>query len=289
MKKGVRTALIVILAVILIISVIGLICKGAESWWRQQDIKDAQDIVTPKPTDTEPEPTVSDPQPTDTQPEPTDTEPAPTDTDPEPTDTEPEPTDTNVINLADLTLSEIRAINPDVVGWIQIPGTPVDYPLLQGADNDFYLDHSWRKTYNSGGSIFMECQNSRNLTDFNTIIYGHRMTDSSMFNCLRHYDSQSYWEQHPTVYIRTEQNVYTYRIFSACQVHVTDPVYWLITTQNSFKKTMINFCLENSAIQSDIVPTADDRIITLSTCINMGTSDYRWVVVAVLTGCTPAS
>lgn len=299
MNRKLRTALIVILSVILALCVAGMIVKGVESWQRQQAIQDAQNMADPQstatetdpgpiPTETDPEPvpTQSDPEPTATE---TDPEPTPTESDPEPSVTESAPGDTGVTDLKDMTLEQLQAVNPDVVGWIRIPGTPIDYPMVQGADNEYYLDHTWQKKYNSGGAIFMECQNSRDFSDFNTIIYGHRMTDSSMFNSLRHYDSQSYWEKNPTVYIVTEDGVRTYRIFSACRVHITDPVYWLITNQNSFKKSMIQFCLDNSEIRADVVPTAEDRLITLSTCVSMGSSDYRWVVVAMLTGYDPAS
>ena len=90
-------------------------------------------------------------------------------------------------NLLDIGLEKLQRENPDVVAWIVIPDTPISYPVLQGTDNAFYLKHNWKKERNSGGSIFMECKNNPDFTDFNTLVYGHRMRDSSMFNALRHF------------------------------------------------------------------------------------------------------
>jgi len=109
--------------------------------------------------------------------------------------------DARAAALLKLDLDSLRAINEDVIGWIEIPGTPLSYPLLQGEDNAYYLNHSWNRQYNAGGSIFLEQSSRADFSDFNTIIYGHRMSDSSMFNSLRHYADETYWQEHPRVYI----------------------------------------------------------------------------------------
>lgn len=267
MKKGVRTAIIILLALVFLGSAGGLIHYGLESWERAQANREAQNMVEPteKPTPTPiPEPT-----------------PTPTE---EPTPSQ----DPNIdAALEHIDLAELKAVNDDVVAWISIPDTPISYPVLQGTDNDYYLNHTWKGEYNSGGSIFMEWQNSSDFSDFNTLIYGHRMSDSSMFNSLRHYKDASYLAQHPKIYMTMENEVRVYDIFAACQVTVTDPVYWLITTQDSFKQPMIDFCLENSVVDAGIIPDKSSRLITLSTCVNMSVSDYRWVVVAVETQIIP--
>lgn len=86
-------------------------------------------------------------------------------------------------------------------GWILIPNTVISYPLLQGEDNQYYLNHTWKKWTSAVGAIFMDSQNNPNLTDFNTIVYGHRMNNGSMFASLKNYKKQSYWQAHPCVYI----------------------------------------------------------------------------------------
>ena len=178
-------------------------------------------------------------------------------------------------------LGALRAVNGDVIGWIEIPGTPISYPLLHGTDNQYYLNHNWKKEYNAGGSIFLEAKNRPDLDNFNTLIYGHRMSDSSMFNSLRHYSGQEYADEHSRIYVAVEGGVRVYEVFAAMKVTVTDPVYWLITNQTKYMQKMIDFCLENSVITGGSVPEITDRLLTLSTCTGLTTSDDRWVVVAV--------
>lgn len=197
---------------------------------------------------------------------------------------EPEFDDPVARSLIDVALAELQAENPDVVGWIIIPDTPISYPILQGEDNEYYLKYNWKKERNSGGSIFMESRNSADFTDFNTLIYGHRMRDSSMFNALQYYEDAEFLAEHPHVYIVTTESVLVYEVFAAGKVTVTDPVYWLITTQEGYKQRMIEFCLENSGIDTDIVPKTTDHILNLSTCTSLRGSDYRWVVSAVRVG-----
>ena len=184
-------------------------------------------------------------------------------------------------SLMNVALAELQAENPDVVGWIIIPDTPISYPILRGEDNEYYLKYNWKKERNSGGSIFMESKNSADFSDFNTLIYGHRMRDSSMFNALQYYEDAGFLAEHPRVYVVTAEGVLVYEVFAAGKVTVTDPVYWLITTQEEYKQRMIDFCLENSEMDTGIVPKTTDHILNLSTCTSLRGSDYRWVVSAV--------
>lgn len=77
--------------------------------------------------------------------------------------------------LLELNLAALRAVNPDVAGWIEIPGTELSYPIMQGVDNHYYLDHNWKQESNRGGSIFLEATCGADFSDFHTILYGHRM------------------------------------------------------------------------------------------------------------------
>lgn len=183
--------------------------------------------------------------------------------------------------LKQINLDALREVNPDVVGWIQIPGTNVNYPLMQGEDNDFYLKNTWEGEENSMGSIFMEYQCSPDLTDFNTIVYGHNMTDRTMFAALKSYSGQEYWEEHPYVYIVSDAGVYRYEIYSSYKADVGSDTYALFIKKTETKQTYIDLTLEQSVIDTGIVPETTDRILTLSTCSHMG-YDTRWVVHARL-------
>lgn len=99
--------------------------------------------------------------------------------------------------LAAMDFAALREVNPDILGWILIPNTRVSYPFLQGTDNDYYLRRTWRKGSSAVGAIFVEASNSGDLTDFNTVIYGHNMNNGSMFGTLKKYKDLSYFRSIP--------------------------------------------------------------------------------------------
>ncbi|MCI7713584.1 MAG: class B sortase, partial [Clostridiales bacterium] len=177
-------------------------------------------------------------------------------------------------------------VNSDVLGWILIPGTAVSYPVVQGTDNDYYLNHTWKKWTSVVGSIFLECHNSRDLSDFNTIIYGHRMNNGSMFASLKNYKKQSWWSDHPCVYITDDSGSHKYEIFAAYEVSTEGETYRLGFGSDREKQAFIDYCLAQSVIDTGVVPRTYDRILTLSTCTGQGHAT-RWVVQAVLRGEAP--
>ena len=189
--------------------------------------------------------------------------------------------DPELEKLAAIDLAALRETNPDVIGWICIPNSRINYPLLQGEDNDYYLNHAWDHRNTSVGSIFLEQNNSADLMDYNTIVYGHNMNDGSMFAGLRKFSTQGYWEKHPHVYIVTDAGIYRYDIFAAYKAPVDSATYGLSFHQVETKAAFLLHALENSKIQTEIIPEAQDRILTLSTCSGAGYST-RWVVQARL-------
>ena len=96
----------------------------------------------------------------------------------------------------------LQSTNPDIVGWIYIPDTVINYPIVQGSDNDYYLDHSSMNNTNTIGSIFLDAAASADFTDLNTIVYGHSVTQSNaMFTQLALFEDQSFFESHRYIYI----------------------------------------------------------------------------------------
>lgn len=189
--------------------------------------------------------------------------------------------DPNMEQMAAIGLDALREVNEDVIGWIMIPDSNINYPLLQGDDNDHYLEHAWDNRSTSVGSIFLEHLSSADLTDYNTIVYGHNMNDGSMFAGLKKYSTDGYWEKHPYVYIATDEGVYRYEIFSAYKAEVDSVTYCLSFRQEKTKAEFLLHTLDNSKIDTGILPELTDRILTLSTCSGMGQST-RWVVHARL-------
>lgn len=185
--------------------------------------------------------------------------------------------DENVSDLLQIDLAALREKNPEVVGWIRIPDTKIDYPFLQTDNNTFYLEHAWNGKKNSLGAIFMETQNSQNLMDFNTILYGHNMMSGRMFATLHKFSEQDFWEDHPYVYLVTDGGVFRYEIFSTYDAEVESGAYRLSFRQEDTRVEFLEEAIANSLIETGIVPQTTDRILTLSTCTGLGYEARRVV------------
>lgn len=183
--------------------------------------------------------------------------------------------------LEKIDLEALQAINEDVIGWLCIPDTEISYPLLQGEDNDFYLEHTWEGERCSGGSICMDWRSSSDLTDFHTILYGHRMRDGSMFGALKYYKTQEFWQEHPSVYIVDNSGVYVYNIFAAWEPKVNSIVYSHDIDTAEARQEFLDACLVGSEIDTTVIPDQEDKILTLSTCTGYG-YHARWVVQGAL-------
>lgn len=186
-------------------------------------------------------------------------------------------------HLARSNLAALQAVNEDVVGWLEIPGTELSYPVLQGADNRFYLTHNWKREFSSSGSVFLEQTNSRDLTDFHLIAYAHRMRNDTMFGSLKHYSDPEYCRQHPNIYLVSEDGVRRYEIFAAYRAGVTSMVYQLDLKERGLEEEFLRFCLESSETDTGVVPEPGAQVLTLSTCTGQGYSS-RWVVQGTLSG-----
>lgn len=186
-------------------------------------------------------------------------------------------------HLAKADLAALRAANEDAVGWLEIPGTELSYPVLQGADNQFYLTHNWKREPSRSGSVFLEQTNSRDLSGFHLIAYAHRMRSGAMFGSLKHYSDPEYLRQHPSIYLVSEDSVRRYEIFAAYKAGVTSMVYRLDLEERGLEEEFLRFCLESSEIDAGVVPEPGAQVLTLSTCTGRGYSS-RWVVQGTLSG-----
>lgn len=180
----------------------------------------------------------------------------------------------------------LRERNPDVYAWITIPGTAIDYPILQSAtDNTYYLTHTIDGAESPEGSIYTETYNSRDFEDPNTVIYGHDMANGSMFQNLLNYQDRSFFDANREVLIYTPDAIRRYRIFAA---YLYDDRH-LMQSFNFDDKDVYRQYLESvfsiremgACIDTDQEVTADDKIITLSTCYGVQ-EDKRYLVQAVL-------
>ncbi len=175
--------------------------------------------------------------------------------------------------------------NKDIYAWIYIPGTQVDYPVLQSATDDtYYLNHNIDGSYGKPGCIYTEKINSKDFTNYNTVIYGHNMKNGEMFGCLHDYEDETFFDENPYVYVYTEDKTYVYEIFAAytaSNAHILNTNDF--STQEGFADYLDNVVYNKALVgnfREGARVTSDNRIITLSTCTS--NSSKRWLVQAVL-------
>lgn len=276
MKGKFYRILTLALAVIFVCSCI-LLLRQYWHTYRSAGINQQAQELASTPSNTPPE-TTSAALPEDTSTPPTE------ETTPETTAEPTEPPDDYVQELQTLDLNNLQAANPDVIGWMYLPDTQINYPLLYAGDNDAYLYTAWDGTYNVAGSIFLEARNDPMLSDFNTIIYGHNMRDGSMFASLLNYKDRAFLETHPNVYIATGDGIFRYSIFSSYEAPVVSDTYRLIFKNDTEMQTAINHYESSSVWECPFLPTCTDSILTLSTCTGNGQYETRWVIQAMLTG-----
>jgi len=159
----------------------------------------------------------------------------------------------------------LRQINPDIVGWLYIEGTQINYPVVQGENNDYYLNHQFDRSYNSAGCLFLDAANSPLLSDRNSIIYGHHMKNKSMFHSLTKYKQQAFFDAHPTAWLVTPAQSYQIQFFSG-YVSDTAGAAWNIDSSEADYEAWLSAAKEKSCFVSPILPTAQNRVVTLSTC-----------------------
>ena len=181
------------------------------------------------------------------------------------------------------TLLDLRAINSDVQGWLTIDGTHIDYPVVQGEDNDYYLKHSFEGESVNAGCIFMDCGASADWSDRNTFVFGHNMRDSSMFGTFKNLlKGTASCEENPYFYIYTEDKVYIYEIFSYYETRSNSDRFATFTSDASYDD-YVQWATEHSLYASDADLSDRGNIVSLSTCYGSSGTKRRALIHGVLT------
>lgn len=203
-----------------------------------------------------------------------------------------EPGEKLITNPVDF--AALKQRNPDICGWIYIPGTEeaygtaIDYPILQSGEDkeeDFYLTHDLDGKKLFDGSVYIQKFNSADFSNPNTVIYGHDLYNKMMFTPLRKYRNADFFNSHGDMYIYIPGHILTYRIYSA---FVYDDRHILnsfnFNSEDGFA-TFLGETLNPSTmvknVRSDVSVTTSDKIVTLSTCTN--NKSERYLVIGVLT------
>jgi len=174
----------------------------------------------------------------------------------------------------------LKQVNSDTVGFLKVNGTNIEYPVVKGNDNDFYLNHSFDKSSNLAGWIFADYKNKLDGTDKNIIIYGHNRRDGSMFFTLKNILNEAWYENKENLKVKfiTEKENAQYEVFSVYQIEAES--YYIQTTfkNNEEYLSFLETIKERSKKDFNIEVTAEDSILTLSTCAN--NNKYRVVLHA---------
>lgn len=156
--------------------------------------------------------------------------------------------------------------NKEVVGWIKIAGTPIDYPVAQTSNNDFYLTHDIKKNKNVNGSIFLDYRNHIKQSDRHMIVYGHEMLNKTMFYSLLLYASRDFFQNHSVIEFDTLYGNYKYKVFSAYYTTAKDDYIRTQFNNDEDFKRFVDTLQKKSLHQTNVKLSASDRILTLSTC-----------------------
>ena len=171
---------------------------------------------------------------------------------------------------------------PDIIGWIKSEGTPINYPIVQGTDNEFYLNHLPNRTQNRLGSIYMDYRHPADFSGRSTFIYGHNTPSGKMFGTLSYYKCQEFFEKHSSMLIFTETQIYELVLFVG---YIIDSNQELPPTQFSsqgeFDK-IINDIRHRSIFESDVEVTYYDRLVFLCTCTTSGPRSERLIIGGIL-------
>lgn len=186
-----------------------------------------------------------------------------------------------------LKLEELQKENEDIIGWIEIENTNINYPVLQGSDNDFYMNHDYQKKQTTIGSIFLDKDYVWEPPSSNLLIYGHNIKNGTMFQNLLNYKEKNYYEQHPNIRFTTKNEDVYYEIIAAFSSKVYDKsdenvfrYYFFINAQNEEEyKEFVQNAKKASFYDTGKTAVYGEQLLTLSTCA-YHVQDGRFAVVA---------
>ncbi len=180
---------------------------------------------------------------------------------------------------------ELYEQNNDLVGWIKVENTDIDYPILQADDNSYYMDKDFYKEYSYPGSIFLDfrCDLNNMYQAAHQIVYGHNMKNETMFQQLTKYQDEDFFKENRYINIDTLYGSYVFEVFAAYEMSVS--FNYLVTDFSDRDKWLefIEVFQQKSDFETDIVLSRSDVVLTLSTCTNSHKDNMRFVVHARLT------
>ena len=174
----------------------------------------------------------------------------------------------------------LRRTNADVVGWLYSAETPINFPVVQGKNNDYYLYRMLDGNWNSSGTAFLDYRNAGDFSDDNTILYAHNMKNKEKFGTLTNYKEQSYYDEHPVMWLLTPDGDYKLELVAGYVTGATAKIYSFdLDREEVFSQ--VRKAVDRSTFQSGVVLSEEDRFLTMSTC-SYEYDDARYVLIARL-------
>ena len=172
----------------------------------------------------------------------------------------------------------LREKNPDTVGWLYVGSCGISYPIVQGEDNDYYMNHTFEGTVNSSGAIIMDYRDDKYLKDWNTFIYGHNMKNGSMFGSLKKLlKDDTLYDTDPYIYVYLPGYIYRYKIFSYYKDKPDSKMYWTADTLQEYRQ-YIRDALSLSVRDLGVETSEENNMVTLVTCSGSGAGKMRFFV-----------
>lgn len=204
--------------------------------------------------------------------------------------------DAENVSLADLTVDwdALRAVNPNIVAWIYIPDSPVNYPVVQGQDNQEYLHKAFDGSTGwlaSAGTIFLDSNNASDFSDRNSALYGHHMNDGSMFASLSDWQNNDEFNSHRDIYLLTPQGNYRLKTFAMVKTTGTDALVQTTFSSEENYRSYIQDKLDRSVVtqEGDVLGASDiTQSMLFSTC-EYSQADGRAVLFAAVVETTVAN
>ena len=174
------------------------------------------------------------------------------------------------MNLISVNFDELLKLNNETKGWIQVNGTNINYPFVQTDNNDYYLTHSYNKSYNQAGWVFMDHRNDTENLDRNTILYAHGMNNKTMFGSLRNILSSSWYNNtnNHIIKLSTPTENTLWQVFSVYHIETTNDYIQTEFRSDKEYQEFLDMLIGRSAVTFDTTVNVNDKILTLSTCYN---------------------
>ena len=184
-------------------------------------------------------------------------------------------------------VKKLKEENSDIVGWLEIKDTNINYPVLQGKDNQYYMTHNYKKEKSKNGSIFLTKDYDWNIPSSNLLIYGHNLNNGTMFQELLKYEKQSFYEKHPVIRFTTEKedaefeiiSVFKSRVYYKTEKNVFRYYYFVNTRNEEEYNEFVKNAKKEALYNIEATAKYGEQLITLSTC-SYHVEDGRFAVVA---------